>query len=360
MKKIISLTSFIFTLSSFLFCTDFIFVKSGKFLMQENSKQEIFIDSFYICNHEVTQKEWKYVMGNNPSYELSDLYPVNMISWIDAIIYCNKRSILEGLEPCYRILDSKIELEYEIPWEDAFVHTDFNEVICDWKANGYRLPTEAEWEYAAKSGGKENFYFSGSNNIDDVSWYYNYIGATIHAVMTKQPNSLGIYDMSGNVSEWCWDWYKEILSDNLMNPKGPVAGTAKIHRGGSWTSEVWEKSFDEDCSVSKRAAWIPTMKDNNLGFRVVRSTIKSVLDINTQLFVSENLKLRSGEATSTQVLTVMQAGTKVKILELGKSETIDGINSNWVKVEVQAGAKDRDGKPIKKGTVGWCYGGYLK
>lgn len=78
------------------------------------------------------------------------------------------------------------------------------------------------------------------------------------------------------------------------------------------------------------------------------------------MFVKENLKLRSGEATSTQVLAVMQAGTNVKILELGKVETIDGINSNWVKVEVQAGAKDRDGKPIKAGTIGWCYGGYLK
>ena len=81
---------------------------------------------------------------------------------------------------------------------------------------------------------------------------------------------------------------------------------------------------------------------------------------NKTMTVNENLKLRSGEATSTQVLTVMSAGTKVKILELGKPETIDGISSNWVKVEVQANAKDRDGKPIKAGTVGWCYGGYLK
>jgi hypothetical protein len=102
------------------------------------------------------------------------------------------------------------------------------------------------------------------------------------------------------------------------------------------------------------------MKDNNLGFRVVRSTIKSVLDINTQLFVSENLKLRSGEATTSDVLSVMSAGTKVKILALGKAENIDGINSNWVKVEVQSGAKDRDGRAIRAGTVGWCYGGYLK
>jgi len=86
----------------------------------------------------------------------------------------------------------------------------------------------------------------------------------------------------------------------------------------------------------------------------------SNVSINKTMTVSENLKLRSGEATSTQVLTVMSAGTKVKILELGKAETIDEISSNWVKVEVQKGAKDRDGNPIKAGTVGWCYGGYLK
>ena len=115
--------------------------------MSENagtSKREINLHSFYICKHEVTQKEWKDVMDNNPSYEVSDSYPVNMISWMDAIIYCNKRSIKEGLTPCYEILDSKIKLEYDIPWESAFRQTDFNEIICDWNANGYRLPTEAK------------------------------------------------------------------------------------------------------------------------------------------------------------------------------------------------------------------------
>ena len=91
-----------------------------------------------------------------------------------------------------------------------------------------------------------------------------------------------------------------------------------------------------------------------------KATPSTNVVLNKTMTVKENLKLRSGEATSTQVLTVMQAGTKVKILELGKFETIDGINSNWVKVEVQKGAKDRDGNPIKAGTVGWCYGGYLE
>ena len=93
---------------------------------------------------------------------------------------------------------------------------------------------------------------------------------------------------------------------------------------------------------------------------VANSTVSTNVEKNKTMLVNENLKLRSGEATSTQVLTVMSAGTKVKILELGKAETIDGISSNWVKVEVQKGAKDRDGNPIKAGTVGWCYGGYLE
>ena len=119
---------------------------------------------------------------------------------------------------------------------------------------------------------------------------------------------------------------------------------------------IWPRHADGSCdydgsSLKKQATVVSTS--------TTRVTFTNVSP-NKSMVVAENLKLRSGEATSTQVLTVMQAGTKVKILELGKAETIDGINSNWVKVEVQAGAKDRDGKPIKAGTVGWCYGGYLK
>ncbi len=115
---------------------------------------------------------------------------------------------------------------------------------------------------------------------------------------------------------------------------------------------TWPRHADGSCDYdgSKKSAAVQTSKSNSSN-NVTKNKIMTV---------SENLKLRSGEATSTQVLTVMSAGTKVKILELGKAETIDGINSNWVKVEVQADAKDRNGKPIKLGTVGWCYGGYLK
>jgi len=116
---------------------------------------------------------------------------------------------------------------------------------------------------------------------------------------------------------------------------------------------TWPRHADGSCDYdgSKKKAGVT---------QATKSTSSTNVALNKTMTVKENLKLRSGEATSTQVLTVMSAGTKVKILELGKAETIDGISSNWVKVEVQKGAKDREGKPIKSGTVGWCYGGYLE
>ena len=115
---------------------------------------------------------------------------------------------------------------------------------------------------------------------------------------------------------------------------------------------TWPRHADGSCDYDR--------SKKTTAAQTVKSTSTTNVTKNKIMLVNENLKLRSGEATSTQVLTVMSAGTKVKILELGKAETIDGISSNWVKVEVQSGAKDKDGKSIKKGTVGWCYGGYLK
>ena len=117
------------------------------------------------------------------------------------------------------------------------------------------------------------------------------------------------------------------------------------------TSITWPSHADGSCDYDRSKTTTPQTSKTTSSTNVIKNKIMTV---------TENLKLRSGEATTTQVLTVMSAGTKVKILELGKPETIDGINSNWVKVEVQAGAKDRDGKLIKTGTIGWCYGGYLK
>jgi formylglycine-generating enzyme required for sulfatase activity len=128
--------------------------------------------------HEVTQREWRELMGNNPSYFKGDNLPVENVNWYEAIEYCNKRSVKEGLAPVYR--------------------GSGNSITCDWSANGYRLPTEAEWEYAAKGGNKNflTYVYAGSNTVDAVAWYG---GNSTHPVGTKAPNDLGIYDLSGNV-----------------------------------------------------------------------------------------------------------------------------------------------------------------
>lgn len=169
------------------------------------SERRLEIKSFWMSDHEVTQAEWKDVMGSTPSYMANvdgnaDNNPVNEVSWYDALVYCNKRSIKEGLTPCYKIKDStdpdkwgKVPTKSDDTW---------NAVTCDWKANGYRLPTDAEWEWAARGGAK--YKYAGSDDIDDVAWYakyeYEYDKGT-REVKRKKPNGYVLYDMSGNVWE---------------------------------------------------------------------------------------------------------------------------------------------------------------
>jgi len=206
------------------------------------------IKTFYMGKYEVTQKEWKEVMGNNPSYFKGDNLPVENVSWLDAIEYCNKRSQMEGFTPVYR--------------------GSGNNITCDWNANGYRLPTEAEWEFAAK-GGKNNstVEYSGSNNVGAVSWYSDNSGNKTHQVGTKEPNSLGLYDMSGNVFEWCWDWYGNYSSSAQIDPKGPVSGVSRVIRGGGWGN----------AATGVRSAYrfdgTPSFRSGSVGLRLVRSSL---------------------------------------------------------------------------------------
>ena len=197
----------------------------GTTVQRENeaflSVQTVTIEkSFYMGKCEITQAEWKDIMGTNPSAnvnpvaqgELEEKRPVEKVSWFDALVYCNKRSLLENLTPCYFINNSTNPDDWgTIPtsYKDDN-YAVWNAAECNWNANGYRLPTEAEWEYAARAGDEteDTLVYSGTKNLSELinyAWYEENSDRRTHEVGKKLPNGFGLYDMSGNVSEWCWD-----------------------------------------------------------------------------------------------------------------------------------------------------------
>jgi formylglycine-generating enzyme required for sulfatase activity len=203
------------------------------------------VNSFYIGKYEVTQKEYAAIIGKNPSGFKSDAFPVESISWYDAIEYCNKLSEIEGLQPAY--------------------HGEGENITCNFKASGYRLPTEAEWEYAA--GGKKNLKYAGDNDADTIAWYNDNSSGMTHAVGTKKANGFGIFDMSGNVAEWCWDVYGTYSGESQNNPTGASEGKTRVVRGGFFGNNEW------NLRITARNNHTPIMRNSSVGFRIVRSAL---------------------------------------------------------------------------------------
>lgn len=242
------------------------------------SGRSITIPDMYVCDHEVTRGEFKEVMGTDPS--TASAYdkdgnkltgdavlnnPVNYVNWYDAIAYCNKLSLKENLTPCYSVsgVTDWENLDYSsIPTSS---NGTWDALTYNKEADGYRLPTEAEWEWLARGG--ENYTYAGSNTVGDVAWYTTNSNDTgTREVKTKKANSYGLYDMSGNVYEWCYAWDDTVSSSTADT--GASSGSDRVLRGGSW---CFNASY---CAVSYRGSHNPYGRYDLCGFRVVRSSSK--------------------------------------------------------------------------------------
>ena len=209
-------------------------IPAGTFTMGEGktAHKVTLTQAFYLGVYEVTQQQYEKVMGSKPSNFKGPQNPVEQVSWNDAVEFCRKLSEQEGVE--------------------------------------YRLPTEAEWEYACRAGTTTKYSFGDiESELADYAWYDENSGDTTHPVGSKKPNAWGLYDMHGNVWEWCEDWYESYPSGSLTDPTGASSGSDRVYRGGCWSIQL-----PIYCRSAFRYRDSPDDRIRNLGFRVLRSSIK--------------------------------------------------------------------------------------
>ncbi len=276
---------------------DFVSISGGTFMMgspdsenwrgRDEAQHEVTVSDFAMCVHEVTQAEYESIVGSNPSSFVGEDLPVDSVSWLDAVTYCDLRSEAEGLTPVYQIGDGTVT------WDRA--------------ADGYRLPTEAEWEYVCRAGTNTPFNTETSISADEANYYGHYpyeieenyfsqgnlqtqpgiYRQTTVAVESFSPNGWGLYDMHGNVGEWVWDWYGDYPTDPATDPAGPESGTLRVNRGGGWN----------DFAKNMRSAYRATAPQDqgrfNVGIRLVRGALADGSAVSVS---QENEVARSGNA----------------------------------------------------------------
>lgn len=325
---------------------DLILINGGTYLMgspetemqreTDEVQHEVTVSDFYIGRYEVTQKEYEEVMGENPSNFEGENLPVENVTWYEAIEYCNKLSEKEGLTPVYTI--------------------DGENVSWDRSANGYRLPTEAEWEYAARAGTTSTFNTENSISDEEANYYGHYPYGIEENYFTQEnletepgqyrqttvevdsfsPNKWGLYNIHGNVAEWCFDYYGAYDLENTDNPSGPTTGTLRVNRGGGWND------YAKHLRCAYRASTTPDQKMSNIGFRVVRNgdnnsdtSVISDTNRNLQTQIGGNILIAyfSWSGNTENAAQIIQEQTGADIIELNPAEP---YSSNYSEVLDQA------------------------